>query len=160
MTEELREELTPLRKYQLVELQILKEFMRVCKENNLTWWVGAGTLLGAVRHKGFIPWDDDIDLFMPVEDYLKFRELALHGALNDEYYFQCHTTCVYDPIYQQRIGLKNTTSLPRDYCSVPGKWGICIDIFPLAPAPALDDAPGSKIFAKAEKRFHFSAAKA
>ena len=146
------EELTALRKYQLVELKIFKEFMRVCEEHDMTWWVGWGTLLGAVRHQGFIPWDDDIDVCMPVDDYLKFREVCHQGALGDEYYFQCHADNVHDLIYWQRIGLKNTTSLPRDYCDVPGMWGICIDVFPLAPAPARENEAESKKFRAAEKR--------
>ena len=146
------EELTALRKYQLVELKIFKEFMRVCEEHDLNWCIGWGTLLGAVRHKGFIPWDDDIDVCMPVDDYLKFREVCHQGALGDEYYFQCHADNVHDLIYWQRIGLKSTTSLPRDYCDVPGMWGICIDIFPLAPAPSRENEAESKKFRAAEKR--------
>lgn len=146
------EEITPLRKYQLVELKIFKEFIRVCEEHGLTWFVGWGTLLGAVRHQGFIPWDDDIDVCMPVDDYLKFRELARNGALSEGYYFQCHSDNIYNQIYQQRIGLKNTASLPRDYCDVPAEWGICIDIFPLAPAPAFDNVADSKKYEAAEKR--------
>lgn len=54
---------------------ILDAFDRYCKENNLTYWLSYGTLLGAARHQGYIPWDDDIDLMMPLEDYRKFIEL-------------------------------------------------------------------------------------
>lgn len=54
------------------ELRLLRIFDCYCRENNLRYSLGSGTLLGAVRHKGFIPWDDDIDVIMPVEDYRKF----------------------------------------------------------------------------------------
>lgn len=55
-------------KVKQVELEILKEFIRVCDELNLRWYAGYGTVLGAIRHGGFIPWDDDIDVLMPRKD--------------------------------------------------------------------------------------------
>lgn len=65
--------LTELRK---VQLEMMDEIARVCDENNLTYVLNYGSLLGAVRHKGFIPWDDDVDICMPREDYEKFREIG------------------------------------------------------------------------------------
>lgn len=57
-------------------LEIIKEFVKICEEEKLTYYLSGGTLLGAVRHKGFIPWDDDADFSMPRDDYEKFLKIA------------------------------------------------------------------------------------
>ena len=68
-------------------LSILDEFNRVCVCNELTYYLFYGTLLGAVRHKGFIPWDDDIDVAMPREDYERFIEIA-PSMLDERFHLQ------------------------------------------------------------------------
>ena len=68
-----------------IELNILKELDRVCKDNNLRYVLAYGSCLGAVRHEGFIPWDDDIDVYMPRSDYEKLFELSDAGCFEEPY---------------------------------------------------------------------------
>ena len=77
-----------LQEIQKVELDLLEKFISVCKKYNIMYYADAGTLLGAVRHKGFIPWDDDIDLALLWPDYQKLMEVAPREC---EYpYFSMH----------------------------------------------------------------------
>ena len=122
----------PLRDYQLFQLNILREFKRVCDLYGLRWHLCWGSLLGAARHKGFIPWDDDIDVSMPPEDYLAFREIA-REELGEEFYLQSHVDNPQNIITWQRIGVKNSTSMSRRLADIHAEWGVCMDIFPLMP---------------------------
>ena len=67
---------TILRQAQLVQLHLLYVLDAICKKYNLRYFLCGGTLLGAIRHHGFIPWDDDLDVTLPEEDYWKFLEIA------------------------------------------------------------------------------------
>lgn len=121
-----------LEKLKELELEILKEFDRICKKYDLYYTAAFGTVIGAVRHGGFIPWDDDIDVYMKYDDYKKLEEIA-EKELGDKFYFQSRKNNVQNFIYWNRIGLKNTTSIDRNLSHIHADWGICIDIFPLLP---------------------------
>lgn len=131
---------TPLRKAQKKMLEVLLEFDRVCKKNGLTYWIDFGTLLGAVRHGGFIPWDDDIDLSMPPEDYRRFKEIAPE-ELGENFVLQTEVT---EPSSQQgdgvfKLRMKDTLYLMGyDDLAKPYSKGIFIDIFESVPTPAIN----------------------
>ena len=76
-------------------LEILRDFKKVCERNGLRYYLSCGSLLGAVRHHGFIPWDDDIDVQMPFEDYQRFLQIA-QKEMGEKYFVQNSDT---DPQY-------------------------------------------------------------
>ncbi len=123
-----------LRKMQLTELDMLVEFDRVCRKYNIKYIIGSGTLLGAVRHKGFIPWDDAADVEMLREDYEKFKRIS--NDLNEDIcYFQCHDN---EPEYLWGYGkLRHTNTVCVRGGQERAKWrtGIFIDIFPVDDIP-------------------------
>ena len=119
-----------LRDLQLCELEILKEVKRICEEHQITYYLSSGTLLGAVRHQGFIPWDDDIDIEMPYPDYLRFIKIA-QSALGKDYYLQNEDT---EPSFNRlysKVRKNNTTMLSSYEVGAPGHHGVWIDIFPI-----------------------------
>ena len=80
-----------IRKYQLAQLELIDVVNNLCSELNLTYYIIGGTLLGAVRHKGFIPWDPDIDIAMPRDDYEKLRQYFAENK-SDRYFYQHYST--------------------------------------------------------------------
>ena len=111
-------------------LEMLKEFIRVCDENNLTYFACAGTTLGAVRHHGFIPWDDDIDVMMPRDDYEKL--LKLNNPFSDKKYFlQTYKTDHSYILNYAKLRDSSTTYIENFYAEHVINHGVWIDIFPI-----------------------------
>ena len=110
------------------EMEILAEFNRICKKHGLRYFADSGTLLGAVRHQGFIPWDDDIDVAMLRPDYEKFKKIAV-AELTPPYELQTpHNSEVILPLIKVRDG--RTTAVEHPDLRQMNQ-GIFIDIFPL-----------------------------
>ena len=138
MAEKLNLSNDDLRRMQLLELDLLKEFDRVCRKHGITYSISSGTMLGAIRHKGFIPWDDDADISMLREEYNKFKTVA-NELDSDICFFQDH-----DTDHEYRWGYAKLRRTGTQYIRIGQehlkcKTGIFVDIFPL------DDVPNSKI---------------
>ncbi|TDB55454.1 LicD family protein [Bacillus sp. CBEL-1] len=119
-----------LRKVQKEQINILNEFDRICKKHNLKYQLFAGTLLGAVRHKGFIPWDDDIDVCMLREDFEKFKSIAF-TELTNKYFLQTYET---DKEYNRqfiKIRKNDTEFVEKTFIESNIHHGIYIDVFAL-----------------------------
>jgi len=143
--------LTPeqLRAAQLVQLDALKEVDRVCRLHDIKYSLTAGTLLGAVRHKGYIPWDDDADIIMLRSEYEKFCNIAnqIDGLDDDKFYFQDSSNTKGYRWGYGKIRRKDSLWLRKDQEYMPYGQEIFIDIFPL------DALPSGKIKSNLHK-FH------
>ena len=112
-----------------VLLDLLYEFDRVCKKYSLRYYAEGGTLLGAIRHKGFIPWDDDIDVEMPREDYDIF--ITLSHEFEQPYFLQTPYTDSEYYYTPARIRNSNTTALVETFAYQRFNHGIWLSVFPL-----------------------------
>lgn len=127
-----------LRKAQLLMLKILKEVHRICEKNGIHYFLSDGTLIGAIRHNGFIPWDDDLDIGMLRIDYEKFKAVV-QTELSEEFIFQSVETDRGYAIPFAKIMLKNTKWLEtatKSKKTNKDMQGIYIDIFPYDKIPS------------------------
>ncbi len=118
-----------LARIKYLELQILLEFQRVCNELGIEFHLDAGTLLGAVRHQGFIPWDDDIDVNMLRPDYEVFMREG-PSRLSKEFFLQTPENSPQMPASFMKLRLNGTEMRENLLDHVSGNHGIWIDIFP------------------------------
>ena len=111
-----------------VQLNILIKLDEVCHKNNLRYYLAFGTCLGALRHKGFIPWDDDIDVLMPYVDAKKL--ISLQDSFGERYFVQSRETDPDCRSIAMRIRDVDTTCIERDEVGLNIKKGIYVDIYP------------------------------
>ncbi len=124
-----------LRNLQLIELEMIVEVDRICRKNHIKYTLDGGTMLGAVRHKGFIPWDDDADIVFTRHEYAKFYRACKKDLDTERFFLQEYRT---DPYYRwgyaklRRIG---TEFIRAGQEHMRYRTGVCIDLFPVDNVP-------------------------
>ena len=124
-----------LNKLHNTQLEILREIDRVCKLHNISYFLDSGSALGAIRHQGFIPWDDDIDIAMLREEYDRFCEIA-PKALNDNFFFQSILTDRFYNKLHVKIRKNNTKFIEKLGGNPNMHNGIFVDIVPFDKVPS------------------------
>jgi len=132
-----------LRDLQLKELELLVLFRDICDKNQLTYYISGGTFLGAIRHKGFIPWDDDIDVAMPRNDYDKFIRIASEEFQGDKQFW--HYKSVLESRRPNSRLVDCSVKIKNNSWKIAREEPVWIDIFPL------DGLPNSLLKAKFHK---------
>lgn len=124
-----------LRQVQMIQLEMLQEVDRICEKCNISYNIIAGTLLGAVRHGGYIPWDDDADVALLRPEYEKFRKACKTELDTTRFYFQDHRSTKGYRWGYGKLRRKKTLFLREYQEHMPYEQGVFIDIFPLDGVP-------------------------
>ncbi|MCM1076579.1 MAG: LicD family protein [Bacteroides sp.] len=138
---ELRNRFNPdgslLRRHQMLLLDMLKKIDRLCRENNIHYWLSSGTCIGALRHGGFIPWDDDVDIEMFESDFRKLRKVMLDNPDSDMAWQDSSTDIEY---VQPFAKIRDTHTIIHEIPDVDKVYkhrGVFIDVFVLRPSSSL-----------------------
>ena len=122
-----------LHKLHEAQLDTLKDIAAVCEKYNLRYSLYCGTLLGAVRHKGFIPWDDDIDVAIPLPDYYTFQD-RFAREMSGKYLMETYHSVPKSNILWTKINRRNTTYVSEKMLGHEMDWGISVDVYPMVGA--------------------------
>lgn len=133
--------------------ELLIELDRVCKEHDIQYFILFGTLLGAVRHNGFIPWDDDVDVVMLPEDFEKFRKLSFHD-FQSGFFLKTIESEKQRFDYWPKLTMDNTTAIDLRLADMDVHWGITLDIFPLFPITENQDIKQQEKIVRRMKFFY------
>lgn len=135
-------EITDLDTLKSLELDMMKLIHQFCEEKGITYYIAYGTLLGTVRHNGFIPWDDDIDIHIPRLDFIRFeKEFPEWGQKYGLYIAGPHSKEYFHPRDMMKVCDSRTELLETDYRRT-NRIGVFVDIWPL------DNVPDSNLIAK------------
>ncbi|MCI5496988.1 MAG: LicD family protein [Firmicutes bacterium] len=130
-------EITEIKEIQKIAFEILKFVDKFCRKHNIKYSICGGTLLGAVRHKGFIPWDDDIDIMMPREEYERFLKLMDNQYKNGDKYKCLHYGKNFPDYYYRFAKVVDLSTTLQESTFINNKeLGIFIDVFPLDGIPS------------------------
>lgn len=124
------------RKMQLKMLDMIKDIDKLCKENDIEYYLVYGSCLGAVRHKGFIPWDDDLDIGMTYDNYIKFLDLCEKELNKNKYYVQRPEKEKNYYLSFSKIRDITTTLIEERNHDIDIVYGLYIDVFPLVGVPS------------------------
>ena len=138
-----------LKTLQDIELLILDEITRICQILNIDFFLYGGSLIGAVKYHGFVPWDDDIDIALPRDEYKKLVELG-PGIASEAFYFQTPYNDKKCPFSYSKLRLKGTKYVEYGYHKLSIEQGIYVDIYPIDNLP--DD---DREYKKQYRKFQF-----
>ena len=139
------------RELKAIAVDILSEIDRICKVHNLTYALMFGTLLGAVRHRGFIPWDDDIDIAMPIKDYKKLIEI-FNTECKEKYFLQSSQKDKNYWLAYAKVRRIDTLFAEKNSRKTKGSQGIFVDIFPMYYTEDIDSTYISEMIKKYQSR--------